>query len=185
MLKKVFITVLLIFLLTSCFWSDELEDWNIQAIYESKDISITIPSQWEVVENIQNILPKPANGEIVFDAVSKVENDNFYRNILVLKQEFKNEISSLDFVIWNNTSSKNEYFYYKNIFEKNVLIDWKKTKIYQFEARYSEDIPIFNFLQTGLVCNNKWFLITIALEKNNKSVERYEWLLASFKCKNN
>jgi len=58
--------------------------------------------------------------------------------------------------------------------EKNVVIDSKKTKIYEFEAKYSENTPILKFLQTGIICDNKSFLITIAIEKSNTNIERYE-----------
>jgi hypothetical protein len=58
-----------------------------------------IPSSWELLEDTVNVLPKPANGEIVFDAKSKNRDDNFYRNILVLKQDISGNVSSLDFTI--------------------------------------------------------------------------------------
>ena len=183
MFKKILILSLLLFL-TSCFWGEEdsISDSSVQSVFNSDDFSMKIPSKWEVIENTDEILPKPANGEIVFDAVSKVSVDNFYRNILVLKQDYKEDISSFDFIVWNYISSKKEYFYTKLLAEKNVMIDSKKTKIYEFEAKYSDNTPILKFLQTGIICDKKSFLITIAIEKSNKNIDRYEWLLWSFSC---
>lgn len=183
MLKKI-LTFSLLLILTSCFWGEEnsISNSSVQSVFNSDDFTMKIPSKWEVIENTDEILPKPANWEIVFDAVSKVSVDNFYRNILVLKQYYKEDISSLDFTIWNYISSKKEYFYTKLLAEKNVVIDSKKTKIYEFEAKYSENTPILKFLQTGIICDNKSFLITIAIEKSNTNIERYEWLIWSFEC---
>ena len=184
MLKKLLI-ISLIFLLSSCFfWEDTTSNNSIQINFDWVDFSMSIPKSWELLKNTNLILPKPANGEIVFASVSKKVNDNFYRNILVLKQNISSTISSLDFMIWNYISSRHEYFYTKLLDEKNVIIDSKKTKIYKFEARYSDSTPIVKFLQTWIVCNKKAFLITIAIEKSDSNLDRYDWLLGSFKCKN-
>ena len=186
-MKKILILVSLVLLLSSCFDSTETKtdsSWkSIQTKYENKDFSMIIPAKWEVVKNTDNILPKPSNAEIVFDAVSDIANDGFNRNILVLKQNIEeNDFSSLDFIIWNYISGEKEYYYSKKIGEQNVKIDWKNTKIYSFEAKYSEDTPILKYLQTWIICDKNWYLITIALEKSNKNIERYEWLLWSFSC---
>jgi len=185
MLKKIIILSLLLFL-TSCFWGEEnkISEVSVKSVFNSADFSIKIPSKWEIIKNTDKILPKPANWEIIFDAVSKIQVDNFYRNMLVLKQDYKENISSFDFVVWNYISSKREYFYSKLLADKNVIIDSKKTKIYEFEARYSENTPILKFLQTGIICGNNSFFITIAIEKSNPNIERYEGLVWSFKCKN-
>lgn len=186
MIKKSLISLILI-LLSSCFSDSNVDtSWNdaIQSIYENINFSMKIPSKWELIKDFDTILPKPSNWSIVLSSVSPNINENFYRNILILKQELNTNINSLDFTIWNYISSKGEYYYSKLFNEKNVLIDSKKTKIYEFEAKYSEDTSIFKFLQTWIVCDNNAFLITIALEKNNLNIDRYEWLLASFKCKN-
>lgn len=184
MYKKILIISFLVLFLSSCFWWDDNSvDSSVQTKFENDNFSINIPSSWEIIKNTDSILPKPANWEIIFDAASKTKNDNFYRNILVLKQNLDSSIESFDFIVWNYLWSKDEYYYFKEISEKNVLIDSKKTKIYNFEARYSEDTPIFKFIQTWIVCDKEWYLITLALEKNNINLERYEWLLASFECR--
>lgn len=184
MFKKIFIFIFIIFTIISCWDDTWTSSWDdIQAIYETKNFSITIPAKWDIIKNVWTILPKPSNWEIVFDAASNINNDDFYRNILVLKQEINSDLTSLDFIIWNYIWAKKEYFYIKSLAEKNVIINSKKTKLYQFEARYSEDTPIVKFLQTWIICNNNWYIITIAIEKSNLSIDRYEGLLASFKCK--
>ena len=186
-MKKILLLVSLVFILSSCFGSDdELEDSSgnsIQAKYEWTDFSMTIPSKWELIKETEKILPKPSDWEVIFDAVSNVESDGFYRNILILKQDIlENNFSSLDFIIWNYIWAEKEYFYIKKLKEDNVKIDSKNTKIYSFEAKYSEDTPILKFLQTWIICDKKGYLITIALEKSNENIDRYKWLLGSFKC---
>lgn len=184
MFKKFFTFFILLFL-SSCFfwWDNAVSNDSVESVFENNNFSMIIPSSWEILENINETLPTPANWEIVFDAKSTKQNDDFYRNILVLKQELSSQISSLDFTIWNHVSASDEYFYIKLLSEKNVIIDSKKTKIYQFDARYSDSTPIVKFLQTWIVCDNQAFLITIAIENTNPNAQRYEWLLWSFKCK--
>jgi len=186
MFKKIIILLFFSLSLTSCGDSTDKvveSGETVQSIFENIEFSISIPSTWEVIKNTSEILPQPSNWDIVFDAVSTTISDDFYRNILVLKQESTDTLSSLDFIIWNYIGSKKEYFYIKDLAEKNVLINDVKTKIYSFEAKYSEDTPILKFLQTWIICDKTWFLITIALEKSNLNMERYEWLLGTFKCK--
>ena len=185
-MKKILIFISLIFILSSCFDWKNIEDnsWNsVQTKYNWTDFSMTIPAKWELLKNTWEILPKPSSWEIIFDAVSSIKNDGFYRNILVLKQDIEEtNFSSLDFIIWNYLWTKNDYFYMKKLKEENVKIDSKNTKIYSFEAKYSEDTPILKFLQTWVICDKKGYIITIALEKSNKNIDRYEGLLGSFKC---
>jgi hypothetical protein len=94
---KNIILLLLLFLLTSCFDEDSTSDASVQTVFESQDFSMKIPKLWEVIKNTDSILPKPANGEVVFDVVSKTKTSNIYRNILVLKQDIVENISSFDF----------------------------------------------------------------------------------------
>lgn len=184
MFKKIGIIFIFSLSLSSCFDSTVVESWeSIQSLYENKNFSISIPSKWKVIKNTDKILPQPADWEVVFDAVSETSNNNFYRNILVLKQEITNNISSLDYIIWNYIWSKKEYFYINQLDEQNVLIDWQKTKVYEFEARYSEDTPILKFVQTWVICGKTGYILTISLEKNNVNSDRYEGLLWTFKCK--
>ncbi len=182
---KYILFFLTLFLVSSCFfwgWNDS--EWTLKKDFSSKDFSIMLPSSWEIIENKDSILPKPANWEIVLAISSNTLRDNFYRNMLILSQEIKTDISSASFIKWNYTASIKDYFYKKLIDDKDFSIDDKDTKIYHFEARYSEDTPIVNFLQTWIVCWEKAFLITIALEKNNKNIYRYEDLLSTFSCIN-
>jgi len=191
MLKKILIFIVFVFLLTSCFDSENFEKTNNTASpllkkFVQTDFEMDIPNSWEVLKSNNEIFPKPAYWEIVFDAKSTKAKDGFYRNILVLKQELQDKnIDSLEYMTSNYIWAKKNYFYIKKIEEQNVKIDNKKTKLYVFEARYSEDTPIAKFLQTWLICDNGYaYLITLALEKNNKNIDRYKWILGSFKCKN-
>ena len=183
-MKKFLILILVLFSLTSCFNStEEQKTTSLKKKFENTNFSIMVPKSWEIVKDTKNILPKPSNWEIVFYSISNKKQDNFNRNLLVLSQNIEEKkLNSLDYIIWNYIASKNDYFYLKELWYKNVLIDSKKTRIYKFEARYSEDTPILKYLQTWIICDKKWYIITIALEKSNKNIDRYEGLLWSFSC---
>lgn len=184
-MKKFLAVVFLVFILSSCLGSKEESSWSsIHKKYEWVDFSMTIPAKWEILKNTNKTLPKPADWEIVLASVSDTSNNWFYRNILILKHDIIDyNLSSLDFIIWNYIWAEKEFFYIKKLWYTSIKINYINTKIYFFEARYSEDTPILKFLQTWIICNKNGYIITIALEKNNRDIERYKRLMGSFKCR--
>jgi hypothetical protein len=56
--------------------------------------------------------------------------------------------------------------------------------LYIFEAKYSEQTPVVQYLQTAYICkNNKAFFITLALPLDIKDTTKYQEMIASFECK--
>jgi hypothetical protein len=50
--------------------------------------------------------------------------------------------------------------------------------VYIFEAKYSPETPILNFIQTAYVCKNKKaFFITMALPLDIKDTSKYEKMI--------
>jgi len=55
--------------------------------------------------------------------------------------------------------------------------------LYVFEAKYSSETPLLQFLQTAYVCKNKKaFFITMALPIEIKDTTKYQKMIATFKC---
>ena len=186
MIKKIIVISFMLFWLSSCFFSDDettqKSNNTLLTKIDRKDFTMSLPSSWEVIKSNDSIFPKPAFWEIVLDAKSKNKTWNIYRNILILKEELNKNIDSLDYIVSNYLWAKKNYYYIKLLKDINVLIDNKKTKIYVFEAKYSEDTPIYKFIQTWIVCSKEAYIITIALEKDNNNIDRYTQLLGTFKC---
>lgn len=187
MFKKILLVFLLVFALVSC-WDDsswEASSWSTLDLHETEDFSVFIPSNWEVISDKSNIIPKPSTWDIAL-AVTKNTVSGFSNNLLILSEELSSDISSWDYSLSNNVWSKKEYYQYNLLQEKNIVF-WENnvSKLYIFEARYGENTPMSNFLQTAVVCpDNTWYVLTIGLTSQETSFLKYENILKSFECKN-
>jgi len=183
MFKKIFLVSVL--LLVSCWdntvvdnvWLNNIDKWNF---------SINIPSNWEIIENTQNILPKPNNWEIELAVASKVLKNWFKNNLLILSDELNTFTSSKDFSMLNNVWASKDYIDYTLLDTKKfIFTDLEESVLYIFEAKYNYDSPKLKFLQTAHICNQKkWYFFTIAIPVSIKDTSKYEALLQSFACKN-
>lgn len=192
MLKKITLILLTSLLLFSC-WEDE----NKQAentknttqvglrFFPWEDFTMNIPAAWNIITDNKNILEKPSNWKVELAITSPDTKNGFSNNLIILSQFLKEKSNSKDYSILNNIWAERKYLnYYKKYWKDFLFDDWKKSMIYNFEAKYSEETPMLTFLQTAYICkNNKAFFITIALPLDIKNVSKYEKMIASFKCK--
>ncbi len=195
-MKKILIILLTSFLLFSCWNNENEEAWTISVKTENtkkawlrnfpgKDFSIKIPAAWNNITSNNEILPTPTNWKIEL-AITSTETKNWFaNNLIILSQKLEKFTSSKNYSITNNIGSENEYLnYFKKSGKEFIFEDWEKSMIYIFQAKYSEETPLLNFIQTAYVCrNNKAFFLTIALPLSIKNTEKYEKMLATFKCK--
>lgn len=178
-----FITLLFLF---SCWSSSDwvVTDWLTEVI--KKDFSINVPNNWEVIENTDNILPKPNNWQIELAVTSSVLKAWFKNNLLILSDELNTFTTSADFAILNNVWASKDYMQYTLLNSKDfIFTDEEQSILYTFEAKYNYDSPTLKFLQTSHICNqDKAFFFTIAIPTSVTDVSKYEDLLKSFKCIN-
>lgn len=186
MLKKILLTLFVIFLLSSCFWisSDTEQDLWLD-LYEVENFSIFIPSTWEIISDEEKILPKPTVWTIDLSVASSTSVWWFYNNLLVLWEDLNTDLLSSEYSSLNNVWSKWEYFSYKLLEEKDIdFDDNSSSKLYIFEAKYNENTPKVSFIQTAVVCpENKWYLITLWLNTEILNFTRYENIIKTFSCK--
>ena len=187
MIKKISILVLLSIFIISC-WENEEDNgatisWLIKT--ETQHISIDIPSNWKVMKDFENILPKPKDSSIELAVTSENSVNGFSNNLLILSDDLTSFISSKDFSILNNIWAETDYLDYKKIESKTFkFLDEEESMIYIFEAKYNLDTPKLKFLQTAHICNqNKAFFFTIAIPKSVSDTSKYEYLLSTFSCK--
>ena len=191
-LKKILIAILASFLLFSCSSSEkESEEKGLETTEKSglryypwKDFSIYIPASWNNITNNNEIIPTPNNWKIELAITSFKTKNGFANNLIILSQNLETFTTSKNYSITNNIWAELEYInYFKKSGKKFIFNDWEESMIYHFQAKYSEETPLLNFLQTAYVCrNNKAFFITIALSLDIKEVDKYKKMLATFKC---
>jgi len=186
MWKKIFIVVLSLLFLSSC-WESEGTSADTEWLFKFKnsDFSIQLPSSWDVIDNDDNTLPNPSNGVIELAASSKTAKSGVKNNILILSDTLNSFTTSKEFSILNSVWASRDYVGYRQLESKELLFtDDEASVLYVFEAKYNLDTPSLKFLQTAYVCGqNKAFLLTIAVSKSVKDLSRYEQLLSSFNCK--
>ncbi|MBW7954580.1 hypothetical protein H3C61_02080 [Candidatus Gracilibacteria bacterium] len=184
-MKKSFLLLIVMFFLTSCFGSsDTTSKIEGLTLYNGNGFDINTPSNWNIIEKNSNILPNPKDSTIELAVSSDELKYGFANNMLILSQNLDKIVSSTDFSILNNIGSSKEYKEYQKLESKGIeFISKEKSNLYVFEAKYNIDTPKFKYLQTGVVCKNKGYLITIALSSEIKDVSKYEEILKTFECK--
>jgi len=184
MYKKLSVFVFLSFLLFSC-WSSDTTTTSWLVKQETQNISIEVPSNWEVITDKENILPKAKDWEIELAVSSKTVVNWFANNMLILSADLAKYTTSSDFAMLNNIWAQTDYIDYTSIESKEfTFADEEKTMLYIFEAKYNLDTPKLKFLQTAHICNqNKAYYVTIALPTSVTDTSKYEEFLATLACK--
>jgi len=187
MLKKFFLLIVLLFILVSCWGSNDTTISNTSwlTIQDSANFSISIPASWKIIDNKNNVLPKPNNGEIALAVTSKSMKNGFANNLLILSSKLDKITTSSDFSILNNIWSEKEYLNYLKLDSREFIFnDQEKSMLYIFEAKYNYDTPKLKFLQTAYICNQTdVYFFTIALSPLVRDTSKYEAFLKTFKCK--
>ena len=184
MLKKIFIGVFLVLLLTSCWDSETISDtWLIKT--ETNNITIEIPSNWKLIKNTDNILPKIKSWKIELAVMSEKIVNWFSNNLLILSDKLNKFTTSKDFSMLNNIWAQTDYIDYTKIASKDFkFLDEEKSVLYIFDAKYNLDTPKLKFLQTAHICNwNEAYFLTLAIPTTVIDTSKYEYLLSTFSCK--
>lgn len=185
MFKKVFVLIFLSIFLVSC-WDDEeatTAPWLVTT--ETETMSIEIPSNWSLIKDVENILPKPKDSDIELAVTSESTVNGFSNNLLILSDDLKTYVSSREFSTLNNIWAESDYLDYKRLESKSfTFLDEEVSQLFIFEAKYNLDTPKLKFLQTAHICwQKKAFFFTIAIPTSVADTSKYEYLLSTFKCK--
>ncbi len=186
MFKKVFVLMFMSFLLYSCWSTKEvvvIPSWLIKK--ETVNISISIPTNWYVIEDKAKIFPNIKEWKIELAAISKEVVNWFSNNLLILSDDLKTLTTSKDFSMINNVWASKDYLDYKKIASKDFkFVDEEVSVLYIFQAKYNIGTPTLKFLQTAHICNqNKAYFLTLAISTSVIDTSKYEEFLATFTCK--
>ena len=184
MFKKIFILIFISFFLVSCWETTTINtSWLVKT--ETNTLSIEVPSNWSVIKQVDEILPKAKNGKIELAVTSDTTINWFANNLLILSDDLNSFVTSKEYSMLNNIWAETDYLDYTKIDSKEFkFLDEEVSMLYIFEAKYNLDTPKLKFLQTAHICNqNKWFFFTIAVPTNVTDTSKYEYLLSTFTCK--
>lgn len=184
MFKKILIICTSIFFLTSCGGDEVVTEISGLDKHQADNFSVSIPSNWEIMTNKENILPEPSEGKIELSAQAPEPKGGFTNNILILSDDLKTFTNSAEYSMANNVWAKRGYTDYLQLDNKEFnFTDGTVSQLYTFEAKYNLETPKLKFLQTAYVCNpNKGYFLTIAISPSIKKTEKYETLLSTFSC---
>lgn len=184
MFKNIFILIFISLFIVSC-WSSETDTttWLIET--QTDNISISIPSNWTIIEAIDDILPKAKSWKIELAVMSENAVNGFSNNLLILSDDLNKFTTSKEFSMLNNIWAQTDYLDYTKIESRDItFLDEEVSTLYVFEARYNLDTPKLKFLQTAHICNsNKAYFFTLAIPTTVSDISKYEYLLTTFKCK--
>lgn len=185
MLKKIFISLFLVTFIFSCWKSENLINDSWLKDITRAGYSMQIPTNWEVIEDIESILPTPRAWEIELAITSTNFENWFANNLLILSENLNRLTTSKEYSMLNNIWAETDYLEYTKLESKDIkFVDWAESIVYIFEAKYNLESPRLKFLQTANICGaNKAYFMTIAIPTDVRDTSRYEYLLSSFKCR--
>lgn len=181
MFKKVFILIFLSVFVISC-WEEESAVGLSEIIWNG--YTMDIPSTWEIVEDIEEILPNANVWNIELAVSSTNFISGFANNLLILSDDLNRITTSKEYSMLNNIWAEKDYLNYTELSSQEITFaDWEEWMIYEFEAKYNMDTPVLKFLQTAYICHwTKAYFMTIALPKVIEDTSKYKYLLSTFTC---
>jgi hypothetical protein len=115
--------------------------------------------------------------------VSPEVQSGFSNNLIVLKDTLATIMTSDKYSALNHLQTQKNYLEYALKKESIITFaDSEVSRVYIFTAKYNENTPIMQYIQTARVCGTSVYLIHFSLTLDKKA-ELYTKLLESFTCK--
>lgn len=182
-MKKIFLAIIVLFSLTSCF-SSSTTDTSSLSDFTGSWFTIKTPKTWTLLDQNNASLPKPKDSSIVLAISSPDVKYWFANNMLILKTKLAKNTSSKTYSDLNNLGSSRDYKNYLKLDKKDITFsDEDISTLYIFQAKYNESTPNLKFMQTAHICPDmQAYFITIALNIDVKDTSKYEEMLKTFTC---
>lgn len=179
-MKYIWICFVMVLLLSSCFWNDEIEDRGL--IETTKEwFSLSVPNSWEEIS--ASSLPLPNAWAVVFASQSSQERNGYFNNLVILKEENTGTSSSETLVKSNISFLKQNMRTFSLLEEKNIsFLDGDTWIILLFSGKYNLQTPEVVYLQTARSCPEWDFFMTLSIWAKQESYEQYEYLLQTLSC---
>ncbi|MCP4522741.1 MAG: hypothetical protein GY828_00820 [Candidatus Gracilibacteria bacterium] len=185
--KKFCVLMVCLFTLVSC--GEEVSTTEVETkgltVHNADNFMISVPSNWEVLNGKENILPQPSQGNIELSVQSPEPKGGFSNNLLIMSDKLHSFSTSAEYSMANNIGARRDYLDYTLLDNKEFeFTNGEKSQLYTFEAKYNYDTPKLKFLQTAYVCQpDTAYFLTIAVGASVLKTDKYETLLSTFSCK--
>lgn len=179
-MKKIFITCIMLLLLSSCFWGNT-DTKNGLILHDREDFSILIPDSWQQLDSSD--IPTPKSWEVELAYSSQSERQWYLNNIVVIKSpliwEKTNQSLIKSSLVYLEKNIKN----FSLISEKNLTFPDESTwTIITYSGRYNSSTPEAVYIQSAKICSDSIYNLTLSLAEKIESYERYEYILQTFRC---
>lgn len=174
-MKKIFLTILLAssFLLTGCAGNGPTLDGKVEGNkYISSDFAITLPQDWEVVEDFDKTYPD----NTVVAVRNHVKNSDFVANVNVTYSKIDAEIDVRRFAEQMLETHSTTLTNFREIGRSDFPITVKGAEansvLNVFEGRQGPDAPMLRFLQTYGYKGSTVYIVTGAYGLNEEMFAR-------------
>jgi len=195
---KILITSILIgsiFSLSGCFsfgeedssGGDQPQVDEQSRLYETDVYSITIPKDWEVIDQKDFTSDVPEVTMIVFR--NNVKNENFTANVNIVKNELQDPVATLEYAKLVNNRQKSGLVDYsesaKDLRNINIGGSDHETFFTSFEARVAANEKLIRYMQTYGVKDRNAYIVTgsFSPQESESTSQKVENIVKSFRLK--
>jgi hypothetical protein len=154
-----------VFVITGCFdfgGGEEVPEAEGTALYENNVLSISVPKEWDILEEDDFTSEVPQ--ETLLVVRNNVKNENFTANINVVRKKLIEPLSSKDFAIMTNNRQSGGLPDYRETRKDaaNISVGGsvQETFIVGFEARKTPEDRLINYLQIYAVKDDFGYIAT-------------------------
>ena len=152
-------------------------------VYETTDFSVTIPSEWEIIEKANFTSNVPPETVVAFR--SNIKSDAFTANVNVAAKTLEEGVTLDDFAKGNYKNAQNSLVEFTEVLSDKQTISNVEVYISEYEGKLSPADSIVHFRQLALVDGNTGYLITGGFLPNEDEtvVKNVDEMLNSFRLK--
>lgn len=172
------VMLLALFSLTGCFnfGGDEPADGAVNdgtvSTYQTTDFRITIPADWEVIDQNDFTSDVPSETLVVFR--NNIKNETFTANVNIVQRALQEPVSSLEYANLVNNRQKSGLVDYNETRKETLTIPFGDQQVdtyfTAFEARKSTSEPLIRYVQTYGVRDGSAFIVTGAFSPQETDV---------------
>lgn len=185
------LTIFSAFALSGCFnfFEEEPTDDGLQpgnsSSYETDQFSISIPSDWEVIESNDFTSEVPPETVVVFR--NNVKNETFTANVNIVERGLQEPVSATEYANLVNNRQKSGLVDYRELSKETINIPLGDSQIETyltvFEARKATNENMIRYYQTYGVRENAAFIVTgaVSTQETETTSQTVENIVRSFR----